>query len=159
MKFLWAVGYIAALGILAHIVGQALPRRWFDPDRFPYRCAPWETKLYRALRVHAWQDKVPDMSKIVPKLIPAKKLEGDFRAQLPRMIEETCVAECIHFLLMPLGLYALRLWPGTGGAVFTAVYILLGNLPFLIIQRYNRPRLQKLLAAQQRRSAREKEEQ
>ena len=27
MKFLWAVGYIAALGILAHIVGQALPRR------------------------------------------------------------------------------------------------------------------------------------
>ena len=42
MKFLWAVGYIAALGILAHIVGQALPRRWFDPDRFPYRCAPWE---------------------------------------------------------------------------------------------------------------------
>lgn len=41
MKFLWAVGYIAALGILAHIVGQALPRRWFDPDRFPYRCAPW----------------------------------------------------------------------------------------------------------------------
>ena len=37
MKFLWAVGYIAALGILAHIVGQALPRRWFDPDGFPDR--------------------------------------------------------------------------------------------------------------------------
>ena len=95
------------------------------------------------------------MSRIVPKLIPAKKLEGNFREQLPRMIEETCVAEFIHFLLILLGFYALRLWPGTGGAVFTAVYILLGNLPFLIIQRYNRPRLQRLLAAQQRRNARE----
>ena len=105
------------------------------------------------------QDKVPDMSKIVPKLIPAKKLGTDFRAQLPRMIEETCVAEFTHFVLILLGFYALRLWPGTGGAVVTAIYILFGNLPFLIIQRYNRPRLQKLLAAQQRRSRRNQKEQ
>ena len=58
------------------------------------------------------------------------------------MIEETCVAEFTHFVLILLGFYALRLWPGTGGAVVTAIYILFGNLPFLIIQRYNRPRLQ-----------------
>lgn len=125
----------------------------------PYRCASWEAKLFRFLRVHEWQDKVPDMSKIVPKLIPAKKLGTDFRAQLPRMIEETCVAEFTHFVLILLGFYALRLWPGTGGAVVTAIYILFGNLPFLIIQRYNRPRLQKLLAAQRRRSRRNQEEQ
>ena len=89
----------------------------------------------------------------------AKKLGTDFRAQLPRMIEETCVAEFTHFVLILLGFYALRLWPGTGGAVVTAIYILFGNLPFLIIQRYSRPRLQKLLAAQQRRSRRNQEEQ
>ena len=34
--------YAAALGILAHPVGQALPRRWFDPHRAPYRCRDWE---------------------------------------------------------------------------------------------------------------------
>ena len=44
--------------------------------------------------MHKWQDKVPDMSKIVPKLIPAKKLDTDFRAQLPRMIEETWPSKC-----------------------------------------------------------------
>ncbi len=75
------------------------------------------------------------------------------------MIGETCVAEFTHFVLILLGFYALRLWPGTGGAVVTAIYILFGNLPFLIIQRYNRPRLQKLLAAQQRRSRRNQKEQ
>ena len=120
MGFLRCCVYYAALGVASFFVGRLLPKSWFHADRFPYRCAPWEAKLYRALRVHAWQDKVPDMSRIVPKLIPAKKLEGDFRAQLPRMIEETCVAELIHFLLMPLGLYALRLWPGAGGALFGA---------------------------------------
>ena len=155
MGFLRCCVYYALLGVASFFVGRLLPKSWFHGDRFPYRCASWEAKLYRALRVHAWQDKVPDMSRIVPKLIPAKKLEGNFREQLPRMIEETCVAEFIHFLLILLSFYALRLWPGAGGAVFTAVYILFGNLPFLIIQRYNRPRLQRLLAAQQRRNARE----
>ena len=141
------------------ILNLSSRKAWFHGDKFPYRCASWEAKLFRFLRVHEWQDKVPDMSKIVPKLIPAKKLGTDFRAQLPRMIEETCVAEFTHFVLILLGFYALRLWPGTGGAVVTAIYILFGNLPFLIIQRYNRPRLQKLLAAQQRRSRRNQEEQ
>ena len=31
--------YLALLGLLAHPVGQALPRRWFHPDRRPW--TPW----------------------------------------------------------------------------------------------------------------------
>lgn len=159
MGFLRCCVYYGILAVVSFFIGRLLPKSWFHGDKFPYRCASWEAKLFRFLRVHEWQDKVPDMSKIVPKLIPAKKLDSDFRAQLPRMIEETCVAEFTHFALILLGFYALRLWPGTGGSVVTAIYILFGNLPFLIIQRYNRPRLQKLLAAQQRRSRRNQEEQ
>lgn len=143
--------YFAALGVVSFFFGRLLPKHWFHGDRFPFRCSPKEAKLYRALRVHDWQDKAPDMSRIVPKLIPAKRLEGDFRAQLPRMIEETCVAELTHALLSLCGLYALRLWPGAGGAVMALVYILLGNVPFILIQRYNRPRLQRLEAMQRRR--------
>ena len=66
------------------------------------------------------------------------------------MIQETCVAELTHVLLSVCGLYALRLWPGAGGVLITAVYILFGNVPFIIIQRYNRPRLQRLEAMQRR---------
>ena len=144
--------YYAVLGVASFFLGRLLPKSWFHGDRFPFRCSPREAALYRALRVHDWQDKAPDMSRIVPKLIPAKNLSGDFRAHLPRMIQETCVAELTHVLLSVCGLYALRLWPGAGGAAVTIVYILLGNVPFILIQRYNRPRLQRLLAAQQRRS-------
>ena len=140
MGFLRCCVYYGILAVVSFFIGRLLPKSWFHGDKFPYRCASWEAK-------------------IVPKLIPAKKLGTDFRAQLPRMIEETCVAEFTHFVLILLGFYALRLWPGTGGAVVTAIYILFGNLPFLIIQRYNRPRLQKLLAAQQRRSRRNQKEQ
>ena len=31
--------------------------------------------------------------------------------------------------------------PGAWGVLFYAAYFLLGNLPFILIQRYNRPRL------------------
>ena len=44
----------------------------------------------------------------------------------------------------------LFIWPGVGGIVAALVYIFVGNLPFVIIQRYNRPRLQKLYDMQQR---------
>ena len=70
------------------------------------------------------------------------------------MIQETCVAELIHMLLSVTGLACLAIWPGLGGIAVTIVYILLGNLPFIIIQRYNRPRLERLLTLQQRKQER-----
>ena len=59
-----------------------------------------------------------------------------------------------HGLLCIAGLFLLKIWPGTGGVFLTVIYIVFGNLPFLLIQRYNRPRLQKLLARQTRRTSR-----
>ena len=34
--------WLLALALLAHPLGQALPRWWFDGERFPYRCYKWE---------------------------------------------------------------------------------------------------------------------
>ena len=142
--------YIIALGVVSFVTGRLLPKRWFKSDCFPFRCNEKEKKLYKALRVKDWQNKVPDMSRVFTKLMPAKKLNAGTLADIPRMLEETCVAEFIHVVLSVLGLTCLWLWPGFGGAVVTLVYILLGNVPFIIIQRYNRPRLQRLLARRSR---------
>ena len=100
--------------------------------------------------VKQWQAKVPDMSRIFTNIMPAKKLKRQTLSDLPRMIQETCVAEWTHGILSIAGLAMLWFWPGIGGICMTAVYILLGNLPFIVVQRFNRPRLQKLLLKQQR---------
>ena len=44
------IKYIALIGILAHILGEALPRKWFHWDRFPYRTFSWERegRVYEA---------------------------------------------------------------------------------------------------------------
>ena len=61
------------------------------------------------------------------------------------LVQETCVAECVHFCLGLLSLGAFALCRSGWMVCIVAVYILLGNLPFQIIQRYNRPRLLRLM--------------
>lgn len=147
--------YLVLTGLLAFFAGRLLSRHHFNAGAFPFRCFGWEQKLHRLLRVHDWQNRVPDMSRIThrlfPGLMPQKKLTTQNRSDIPLMIQETCIAGLIHAVLCLTGLACLRLWPGAGGIIITAVYIIFGNIPFIIIQRYNRPRLMKLLAAQRRR--------
>ena len=59
------------------------------------------------------------------------------------MIEETLRGKWTHILLSIAGLGLLKIWSGVGGVCITIIYIVLGNLPFIVVQRYNRPRLQK----------------
>lgn len=96
--FLMCLLYIAALGVLSFVVGRLIPKHWFHADRFPWVCHPAEQKLWKRLHVRKWQAKIPDMSRIFVKIMPEKKLTKENYENLPRMIEETCVAEWIHIV-------------------------------------------------------------
>lgn len=156
MSLLYAALYVAALGILSHFVGQALPRAHFDPQKFPYRSADWENggKVYEKLGIKHWKDRLPDMSKIMPDMV-RKKMSAVKSQGMDVLIAETCVAECVHWVLMLLSLGIFFFWRGAWAVVFWLVYNLLGNLPFIIIQRYNRPRLVMLEQRRKRRAAKE----
>lgn len=146
--------YIAALGILCFPAGRVLALFNYSTDRFPFHCCGIERggRLYEKLGIHGWQNKVPDISRLIPGIVPRKAIPGKPDTKtLQTMIKETCVAELTHVLLCMAGLALFWLWPGVGGALFYAVYVLVGNLPFILIQRYNRPRLLHLLQAAQRR--------
>ncbi|MDO4492313.1 MAG: glycosyltransferase [Clostridia bacterium] len=155
MPALHCIIYIACTGVLFFFLGRILPRNLINADNPLLRVRPWEQKLFTLLRLPAWQNKVPDMSRIFKKLMPPKKLEGNpSNETLLTMIKEACVAEIIHTLLCLTGLWCLKLWPGLWGVVVTLVYILIGNFPFILIQRYNRPRMMKL--AERKRAVSEK---
>ena len=152
LGFLSCALYAGVLGIMSFFAGRLLARCTFHPERFPWRAYAWEDGLWKRLRIRRWQARVPDMSRLFTKLMPAKRLTKETAADLPRMITETCVAELTHTALSLCGLVMPLLWRGAGGVIAAAVYILLGNLPFIIVQRYNRPRLQRLFARQRARN-------
>lgn len=150
MNCILSVFYLALLGLLCFPLGRLLARISFSTERFPFRSYPMEQngKLYEKLGIRSWQNKAPDISKLIPGVVPRKEIpkRPDVQA-LRSMVNETCVAELTHVLLCAAGLALFWLWPGAGGTILYAVYVLAGNIPFIVIQRYNRPRLLRLLRA------------
>ena len=59
-------------------------------------------------------------------------------------MQETCVAELIHWLLLVISPAVLLFAHGPMAVLVAALYGL-SNFPFIMIQRYNRPRLRTLL--------------
>lgn len=153
MDLLKCAAYLALTGVVGFFAGRLLPKRWFRPEKGWFRSFPFEKNgaVYEKLGIRKWHRKVPDMSRVLPGLMPAKKLSADCLDSLPLMIRETCAAEVVHIAVSIAGLRCLWMWSGVGGVTVTAIHTVLLNLPYILIQRYNRPRLIRL---QQKLSAR-----
>ncbi len=148
MDFLLCVCYYAIIGIISFYAGRLISKHIFRYEAFPFCPYSWERdgQIYKRIGIGWWQNRVPDMSRIFKRLMPPKKLVGrPDRAKLLTMIQETCVAELTHAMLCAAGIAVFWIWPGAGGIIIWLVYCVFGNLPFIAIQRYNRPRLVKLL--------------
>jgi len=120
-------------------------RRW-------YRVHGWEQKLFRFLRVHKWKGKMPTYN---PGLYSGKDHSFDEIARV------TCQAELVHetnCIVSFLPLIA-SVWFGEFYVFLaTSVCAALFDLIFVIIQRYNRPRLVRLAELQKKRRQKNKAE-
>ena len=74
MRFWICCGYYGFIGLLFFIIGRILPKKWFDYNAFPYKAFDCEKdgKIYEKIAISKWQAKVPDMSRIFPKLMPIR---------------------------------------------------------------------------------------
>lgn len=138
--------YAALIGLAANPVAYFLPRRWFVPSAFPFRPFRFEKngQIYEKIGIRRWKDKVIDQSRITGFLMK-KTVQPHMTAdEMEKLAVETCVSEAVHVALAVLSLGCLRIWPGAGGAIFTVLFILFGQLNYAVIQRYNRPRFVEL---------------
>lgn len=156
MELLLSIVYVLVLGILAHYVGESLPRSFFIIDAFPYKPFAWEKngRIYEKLKIRNWKKKLPDMSRIMKDMLPKRVTTKDTADNLNALIKETCVAEFTHKVLCVLSIGIYLIWKDIVGVILSAVFIFC-NLPFIIIQRYNRPHLislyKKMIAREERR--------
>lgn len=144
---LTCVLYLTGIGIVSFVAGRLLPKTWFLYDRFPFRPLAAERggKLYLRLGVRRWKDTMPDMSRVFPGIMPSKKLPSRLNAPvLVRMVQETCVAELTHAMLCVLGFGCVFIGKGAHGWALAFLFAV-GNLPYIVIQRYNRPKLLRIL--------------
>ncbi len=136
------------MGLASTVIGMCLPRKSFNHKAFPYRSYAWENggRIYERLGVKKWKTKVPDVSRIIKKMTSKTVSGHPDKEQMERLVAETCVAETVHTALMVFGWGCVFVWQGVGGVSVSVLYAL-GNVPFIIIQRYNRPRFAALAAS------------
>ena len=124
-----AVGYV-----LPPLIPQnAAAKPWFRQKSF-------ESKLYMALKVKVWKDHMPTYD---PRSFSLRE------NTLEQIIYNSCVSECVHEVIMlfsfiPL-LFAL-IWETFPAFLITSTLAALFDCCFVIMQRYNRPRLIRILS-------------
>ena len=113
--------------------GTLYRSRWFRP-------LPFEPALHDALKVKKWKDRMPTYD-------PASFSVKD--NTLAQIVRTSCVSEAVHeviVLLSFLPLFFSCFWGALPVFAVTSVLAALFDCCFILMQRYNRPRLVRILA-------------
>lgn len=157
MIALYSLAWVAlhiGCGYLAH----RLPASVFAPGRrFGALLAArrWERggEIYdRALAVRRWKDALPEAGSLFRGGFDKRHLVNASREHLLEFETATNRAEFSHWLTLCAGL-TFFLWNPWWIGLFMTGYAALTNLPFIVVQRFNRPRMAALarLVEQRRR--------
>ena len=139
---LW-LGWSLLVGTLANRV----PLAWLsDPtDGTSGQRRPAVTRrTERWLAIRRWKRWIPDAGHALPGGIRKASLARRDPAALQRLIAETRRAELVHWVLWPAWLPPV-LWLPPAGVACNLLFATAFNIPCLVLQRYNRRRLQRLL--------------
>lgn len=148
MRLIKCAMYYALTGFFCFFLGRLLPKKYIRSSQFPFKSFSFEKegKFYERLNIKSWQKKIPDMSKLFPSVINEKKIGGYLSLEeIDDMIKETCVAELSHIFLFVTGLGCFRFFKPRAAITVYIIYFF-ANLPYIVVQRYNRPRLERLYA-------------
>lgn len=145
IKFVYNGLLALVIGVLSAVIGNFIPRERIHYDRFPFREYRFERggKLYQLFGIERWKLKLPDISEYIKSVFP-KKVEPEAAKDsryFARFAKETCVSELVHFALILISpVYLVLNWDPEWGVAVMLLDIVV-NIPFIMVQRYNRPRL------------------
>ena len=118
----------------------------FPQDRLGFRLYSFEEGLYQKLKVKSWKTRV----------ITAKAEQFDLNQVSPEeLLHNVMQAELVHRIIMVLSFIPLLLIIPFGDPlvfIITSIAACLIDGVFVIIQRYNRPRVQRYLTLARKRA-------
>ena len=128
-------------------VGALVPRilKANAAERPYFRQRSLEPGLYKALKVKAWKNRMPTYN---PEEFDPRKHSWE------EILQSGCVAEAGHLVMVLLSFLPVLTVPVFGAAgVFwgTSVAAAAVDGSFVILQRFNRPRIQKILQKERQR--------
>lgn len=142
----FVIWFIIHIGVVAFMV--RIPHYHFNPNHWLYRRRSWEREgeLYRdILKIKKWKRHLPDGARFLGQLgFQKKQLKEKSETYLRTFWVETCRAEMTHWIFILFAPFFF-LWNPLWVGFFMIVYALTENIPFILVQRYNRYRFARLL--------------
>lgn len=138
--------YVCFLGLVAGFFFAVIPKKVF------YRLSPlFKERRYekggifynKYFKINQWKDKLPQFSELTRFGFKKASLNNISDEYLEIFKTETMRAELTHFVLIILSPLYVFVKPDILH-ILTLTGCILGNIPFIMIQRYNRIRIIKL---------------
>lgn len=147
-KLLSSAFYIATFGLVAGFIFALIPRSVLEKLEGFFKLRDFEQngKFYtKYFKINLWKDKLPQFSEITKFGFNKSTLNPISSEYLNLFKLETIRAELTHLILilaspMYLIVESKIILP------LTVVGNIIGNIPFIMIQRFNRARIKRLLS-------------
>lgn len=133
--------------VVLTLVAGKLPNSFYSYKKWLFREHRWESngKFYeKHLYVKFWKCKLPEISDFVKSMFTKKHLQNNSHDYLRQFLDESCKAEFVHWTIIASSILFF-FWNGVSDAMLILLIAALLNMPYIIIQRYNRPRIIRLL--------------
>lgn len=150
---LWRTGWLLSTAItcgtvcyhfaMRLAVGALVPKQFDYRSRW-FRPGPFEQRFYRKLRLKRWKDRMPTYN---PKLFSLQ------HNSLEQIVCNICQAEVVHEIIILLSFVPIAfslIWDDFWVFFLTSLLAACFDSLFVMLQRYNRPRLIRLLEKQQK---------
>lgn len=124
-----------------------IPVDKFDYDSSFYRSKPWERdgEIYQKLfKVRSWKKYIPSGAALYKDAYEIKYIIDFSVNNVKLWLKESCRSEFCHWIMILPG-FLFFLWNPNWLAWIMVAYAILNNAVPIIMQRYNRPRVHKLL--------------
>lgn len=128
-------------------LGTRMPARFFRHRGGWFRIRRFEAdgRFYETgFQVRVWKDLMPDGAKLFKRGFPKGRLVGKDADYLGNFVLETRRGEAVHLAVILASAFFF-LWNPPEIAIWMVVYALVANLPCMVIQRYNRGRMERIL--------------
>jgi glycosyl-4,4'-diaponeurosporenoate acyltransferase len=135
------------ISIIWTLIAEKLPARLYDYKKWLFRERKWEQggRIYENLLwVKKWKPFLPDISDFLRWRFSKKHLQDINLNYIHNFLNESCKSEFTHWMII-LSSFLFMFGGGLSAFFKILVISITLNLPYIIIQRYNRPRLIKLL--------------
>lgn len=133
-----------AVNIGNSLIMSRMPRSFFRRSSKIFKAFSWERHgevWHRLFKVKRWKDLLPDGSMIIKSGHNKKSLPSYSDATLHIFLIEMRRAELTHWMTMLYGIL-FCFWNPRWAALLNILFGVVSNLPFIIVQRYNRPRIE-----------------